>query len=84
MRAFALSSIAVLVTGCMTDPPVAFSPIAVLDAQTNGVVIHDDVELPGNRNTTAAPSKAGPGKGPVYLQNHGNPVRYRNIWVVEK
>lgn len=50
----------------------------------NGVVIHDDVELPGNRNTTAAPSKAGPGKGPVYLQNHGNPVRYRNIWVVEK
>ena len=48
----------------------------------NGVVIHDDVELPGNRNTTAAPSKAGPGKGPVYLQNHGNPVRYRNIWIV--
>ncbi len=50
----------------------------------NGVVIHEDVELPGNRNTTAAPVKAGPAKGPVYLQNHGNPVRYRNIWVVEK
>ena len=50
----------------------------------NGVKIHDNVELPGNRNTTAAPKKAGPSKGPVYLQNHGNPVRYRNIWVVEK
>lgn len=50
----------------------------------NGVKIHDDVELPGERNTTAAPKPAGPGKGPVYLQNHGNPVRYRNIWVVEK
>jgi len=50
----------------------------------NGVVIHKDVELPGNRNTTAAPVKAGPSKGPVYLQNHGNPVRYRNIWVVER
>ncbi len=49
----------------------------------NGVVVHDDVELPGNRNTTAAPSKPGPEAGPVYLQNHGNPVRYRNIWVVE-
>ena len=50
----------------------------------NGVVIHDDVELPGERNTTAAPIKAGPQPGPIYLQDHGNPVRYRNIWVVEK
>lgn len=52
--------------------------------QLNGVVIHDNVELPGERNTTAAPIKAGPEPGPVYLQDHGNPVRYRNIWVVEK
>jgi hypothetical protein len=50
----------------------------------NGVVIHKDIELPGERNTTAAPVGAGPEKGPVYLQDHGNPVRYRNIWVVEK
>ncbi len=49
----------------------------------NGVLIHDDQELPGHRNTTAAPVKAGPEPGPVYLQDHGNPVRYRNIWVVE-
>lgn len=49
----------------------------------NGVVIHDNIELPGHRNTTAAPTKAGPEPGPVYLQDHGNPVRYRNIWVVE-
>jgi hypothetical protein len=48
----------------------------------NGVVIHDDIELPGERNTTAAPVKAGPEPGPVYLQDHGNPVRYRNIWVL--
>ncbi len=50
----------------------------------NGVVIHDDIELPGDRNTTAAPLGAGPEPGPVYLQDHGNPVRYRNIWVVPK
>jgi Domain of Unknown Function (DUF1080) len=49
----------------------------------NGVVIHKDVELPADRNTTAAPVKAGPEPGPIYLQDHGNPVRYRNIWVVE-
>ena len=52
-------------------------------AKLNGVVIHDDVELPGNRNTTAAPVQAGKEPGPLYLQDHGNPVRYRNIWVVE-
>jgi hypothetical protein len=50
----------------------------------NGVVIHDNVELPGERNTTAAPVKPGPEPGPIYLQDHGNPVRYRNVWVVEK
>lgn len=48
----------------------------------NGVEIHKDLELP--HHTTAAPNKAGPEDGPVYLQNHGNPVRYRNIWVVPK
>ena len=49
----------------------------------NGVVIHKDVELPGNRSTTAAPSKPGPAAGPIYLQNHGCPMRYRNIWAVK-
>ena len=48
----------------------------------NGVVIHDNVALP--KSTTAAPVKEGPDPGPLYLQNHGNPVRYRNIWLVEK
>jgi len=45
----------------------------------NGVVIHRDVELP--KSTTAAPLKPGPEPGPIYLQGHGSPVRYRNIWV---
>lgn len=49
----------------------------------NGVVIHNNVELPGKRSTTAAPVKPGDAPGPIYLQDHGNPVRYRNIWVVE-
>ena len=45
----------------------------------NGVTIHEKVELPNK--TTAAPNNEGPEPGFVYLQNHGNPVRYRNIWV---
>ena len=50
----------------------------------NGVKIHDHVELPADRSTTAAPVKPGPELGPIYLQDHGNPVRYRNVWVVIK
>lgn len=44
----------------------------------NGVLIHNDVEVPGP--TRAAPIKETGPEGPLHLQNHGNPVRYRNIW----
>ncbi len=47
----------------------------------NGVKIHDNVKLP--KRTTASPLAEGPGSGFLHLQNHGNPVRYRNIWVLE-
>ncbi|MFC1757361.1 DUF1080 domain-containing protein [Planctomycetota bacterium] len=47
----------------------------------NGVLVHEKVELP--KSTTAAKMKPGPEPGPVYLQDHGNPVSYQNIWVVE-
>ena len=50
----------------------------------NGVLVHEDVELPGERSTRAAPSRPGPEPGPIFLQNHGCPIRFRNIWVVEK
>lgn len=50
----------------------------------NGVLIHDQVPLPADRSTRAAPLRPGPEPGPIYLQDHGDPVRYRNIWVVEK
>jgi hypothetical protein len=55
---------------------------ARLTVKHNGVTILDDVELP-NLTPGGADSEA-PGKGPLMLQQHGNPVTYRNIWVVEK
>jgi len=54
-----------------------------ITVEHNGVLIHKNVELPTDRGTRAAPVKPGPEPGPIYLQDHGNPVRYRNIWVVE-
>jgi hypothetical protein len=47
----------------------------------NGVLIHDDIEL-----TTAQASgdPEGPSPGPIKLQDHGNRVHFRNIWVVER
>jgi hypothetical protein len=46
----------------------------------NGVLIQDHVPVPGPP-TTAAPLSGLAAKGPLYLQDHGNPVRYRNIWI---
>jgi hypothetical protein len=55
---------------------------ARMTVRHNGVLIHKNVKLP--KTTTAAPVKAGPQPGPVYIQNHNNPLRFRNIWLVEK
>jgi hypothetical protein len=45
----------------------------------NGVMIHNNLELPG---PTPGGLDADINKpGPLFLQDHGNPVRYRNIWI---
>jgi hypothetical protein len=47
----------------------------------NGVVIHDDVEING---PTGGGRPETPSPGPLQLQDHGDPVHYRNIWVVAR
>ena len=50
----------------------------------NGVLVQDNVELTGpTAHGERPPYKAGPDKLPLQLQDHGNPVRYRNIWIRE-
>ncbi len=53
---------------------------AWITAYHNGVKIHERQRL--DHATTASPWKEGPEDGPIYLQDHGNPVRFRNIWIV--
>ncbi len=50
----------------------------------NGVLIQNDVQLTGPTGwLDRAPYQFHPEKQPISLQDHGNPVRYRNIWVRE-
>lgn len=53
---------------------------AMVTVILNGVIIQDHVEIaptPGGPREKEAP------KGPIFLQDHGNPTKFRNIWVRE-
>ena len=48
----------------------------------NGVLVQDGVELSGpTEHHQRPPYKPTPERLPLSLQDHGNPVRYRNIWI---
>ncbi len=50
----------------------------------NGVLIQNHFALDGDTPFDRPPAyKAHADKGPIRLQYHGNPVRFRNIWVRE-
>lgn len=53
---------------------------ALITVDFNGVRIHDAVKL--TRPTPGGVDADAGGKGALLLQDHGNPVQFRNIWVV--
>jgi len=55
---------------------------ARMTVKHNGVMIHDNVAVPAG--TPGGTQAEGPGTGPLFVQNHGNPVFFKNIWIVPK
>ena len=50
----------------------------------NGVLVQDNVEIKGDTGPAGAPKYTTHApKEPLMLQDHGNPVRFRNIWIRE-
>ena len=54
---------------------------AVVTVVHNGVTIHDHRKLPAPTGGAMDDNISEPGG--IYLQDHGNPVQFRNIWLVE-
>lgn len=51
---------------------------ATLTVVWNGTLVHDQVELP---DATSGGDPEAPGPAPLVLQDHAQPVRYRNVWL---
>ncbi len=57
---------------------------AAITALHNGVLVLNHFELLGDTPYDRPPTYEGyTSRGPIALQDHGNPIRYRNIWVRE-
>ncbi len=68
-------------TAARFDPAGNKLSHAVLTVRHNGVTVQNQVTL---YNKTGAGKPEGPDPLPILLQNHGNPVEFRNVWLVEK
>lgn len=55
---------------------------AAISVKHNGVVIYENQEIDGPTGGHRPDPEGTP--GPIKLQGHGNPLQYRNIWIVEK
>jgi hypothetical protein len=57
---------------------------AIVTVLHNGVVVHHATAFWGpTRHRSVLPYAPEMARGPLALQDHGNPVRYRNVWIRE-
>ncbi len=69
-------------TSAVVDADGKKTKPAVFTARHNGVLIHDKLELSGKTGGSRNEPEGTP--GPIKLQGHGNPLQFRNIWIVER
>lgn len=69
-------------TNAVQGPDGKKSRNAVATVRHNGVLIHDGQELNGPTGGHRSDPEGTP--GPIKLQGHGNPLQFRNVWIVEK
>ena len=69
-------------TNAVQGPDGKKAKNAVATVRHNGVLIHENQELSGPTGGHRNDPEGTP--GPIKLQGHGNPLQFRNIWVVEK
>ena len=55
---------------------------ARITVHLNGILIHDDYEITRKTGGSRPDPEGTP--GPIKLQGHGNPLQFRNIWIIEK
>ena len=55
---------------------------AKITVRLNGIVIHKDFEIPRKTGGSRRDPEGTP--GPIKLQGHGNPLQFRNVWILEK
>lgn len=63
-------------------PDGTLAASAIVTVLHNGVVVHHATSFWGpTRHRSVLPYTPAMARGPLALQDHGNPVRYRNIWI---
>lgn len=69
-------------TNALTDATGKKTKNSVMTLKHNGVVIHQDLSISGVTGGARSEPEGTP--GPIKLQGHGNPLQFRNVWIVEK
>jgi len=49
----------------------------------NGVLVQNHTLIQGTTEYIGMPKNEAHGAGPIFIQDHGNPMSFRNIWVRE-